>query len=128
MSASPGYHIVTDPLKGDWEQLTALQFFRSISYGEDIPKWVTVTGLEELLLYLDGNEETETIVFLNRLLTQTTSGSPIAVQFLIDGTVTKDNRVYVEPSSSPGTRLYVDAMFRDPPTQEGVNHYWSERA
>lgn len=128
MTASPGYHIVTDPLEGDWERLTALKFFRSISHGEDIPEWVTVTGLEELLLYLDDVEETETIAFLNNLLTQTKPGSPLAVQFVVDGTVTKDNRVYVKPSVSPDTRIYVDALFRDPPTQEGPEHYWSERA
>lgn len=128
MSASPGYHIVTDPLDGDWERCTALEFFRSISHGEDVPPWVTMTGLEEMLLYLDEDDTTETVAFLNRLLTQTKPGHPIAVQFLVDGTVTKDKRVYVKPSSNPDTRLYVDAMFRDQPTQEGPEHYWSERA
>lgn len=128
MTASPGYHIVNEPLDGDWERCTALVFFRSISHGEDIPERVTVTGLEELLLYLDADDRTETIAFLNRLLTQTTPGAPLAVQFLVDGTVTKDKRVYVQPVTNPDTRIYVDALFRDPPTQEGANHYWSERA
>lgn len=128
MSAKSGYHIVNEPLDGEWEQFTALEFFRRISHGDEIPEWVSITGLEDLLLYVEDEESTETISFLNRLLTETGPGSPLVVQFVVDGTVSKDNRVYVEPSSSPGTRVYVDSMFRDPPTQEGANHYWSERA
>lgn len=128
MTADPGYHIVNAPLDGDWESFTALQFFRRISHGDEIPEWVTVTGLEELLLYVDADDEAATMSMLNRLLTETGPSSPLAVQFVVDGTVSKDNRVYVEPSRNPEHRIYVDAMFRDPPTQEGPNHYWSERA
>jgi hypothetical protein len=128
MSADPGYHIVNAPLDGDWKSFTALQFFRRISQGKEIPEWVIVTGLEELLLYVDADDEAAAISMLNRLLTETGPSSPLAVQFVVDGTVSKDNRVYVEPSRNPEHRIYVDAMFRDPPTQEGANHYWSERA
>lgn len=128
MTAAPGYHIVNAPLDGDWERTTALQFFRQISQGAEIQEWMMVTGLEELLLYIEEGEKETSIAMLNRLLTQTGPSSPLAVQFIVDGKVSKDNRVYVEPSRNPERRIYVDAMFRDPPTQEGPNHYWSERA
>jgi hypothetical protein len=128
MTAAPGYHIVDGPLAGDWERTTALQFFRQISHGVEIQERMTVTGLEELLLYVEDDEKETSISMLNRLLTQTGPSSPLAVQFVVDGKVSKDNRVYVEPSRNPERRIYIDAMFRDPPTQEGPNHYWSERA
>lgn len=65
MTADPGYHIVNAPLDGDWASFTALQFFRRISHGNEIPEWVTVTGMEELLdalqefLYLDARDVVE---------------------------------------------------------------------
>lgn len=128
MSAPSGYHIVSDPLEGDWERYTTLEFFRSISHGEPIPEWVTVTGIEEFLLYLDDDDTTTSISFLNRLLTDTKPGKPLAVQFLVKGTVTEDEHVYIKPATSPDTRIYIDALFRDPPTREGPEHFYSERA
>lgn len=128
MSTRPGYHLVTAPLNGDWEQCTALEFFRQINDGEEIPEWVTVTGLDELLLHVDNSDRAEVIRFLNRLLTRTRPGSPLAVQFVLDGTLAKDERVYIEPAASPDTRLYIDALFRDQPEQQDANHFWSERA
>jgi hypothetical protein len=127
MSLKAGYNIVSEPIDSGLPAVSAVEFFRRLHHGADVPGWVTVRGLEDVLAHTAEQERDATLSYLNRLLGRATSGELIGVQFLVNGSVQKDTHVYITPNGSD-TRLYIDELFREQPTRLSSTHFHSGRA
>lgn len=127
MSLEAGFNIVSEPLDPSLPEVTAIEFFRRLHHGEEVPGWVTVRGLEDVLAHTISSERDQTLSYLNRLLGKAASGQLIGVQFLINGDVQKDTHVYISPQRSEA-RLYIDGLFREQPTRLSSTHFHSSRA
>lgn len=124
MPLQPGFNIVTEEMEKTDEELPALAFFRCLANDEDVPSRVTVTHLEDLLFYAPGEERTEIISNLRRLLRNTKSlTSMTAVQFLIDGRFMVDDRfrIRIEHSGS-ATHLTIGELFVEEPELRAPTH------
>ena len=117
MSLRPGYNIVTERVADTENELSALEFFRTIAADEDVESPVTVTRLEDLLYHVDEQERSEVLQSLRQTIRKSRSLSSMdAVQFVVKGRLVDDVefRVRIERTEG-GVYLDVGQMFVEEP-------------
>jgi hypothetical protein len=124
MSLRPGYNVVTDKVEDTESEYSALEFFRLLAHGENVPSRTTVVGLENLLYNTTERERDEAVGMLRDILRETQSlGSMNAIQFLVDGQIFHDDRfrIRIQRSGEP-VHLNVGEMFVEEPQRLNASH------
>jgi len=124
MALHQGYNIVTEPVADTSNELTALEFFRTLAADQPVECPVTVTGLDDLLYNATENSRSKIIRELQQVLRRTRSiQSMDAVQLYVDGTIVDDNafRIRIERSQG-GVYLNVGQLFVEEPKPVSATH------
>ena len=124
MTLHQGYNIVTDPVADTPNELTALEFFRSVAADNPVETPVTVTGLEDLLYNATEDSRAEIEKELRQTLRKTRSiRSMDAVQVQINGTIVDDNafRIRIERAEG-GIYLNIGQLFVEEPKPLSATH------
>ena len=115
---------MTEKVEDTESEYRALEFFRHLARGKDVPSRTTVVGLENLLYNTTETERDEAVGMLRDILRETQSlGSMNAIQFLVEGQIFHDDRfrIRIQRSGEP-VHLNVGEMFVEEPQRLNASH------
>jgi hypothetical protein len=118
MELKPGFNIVTEKIES-YEEMTILEFFRRICERKEIPRRITVTGLDTLLINSCG--ATEMVKFIFSLLKEGQNSKIVrpstVVQFIVNGNLVKDTRISLKTKDGniPLEGLFYGELTRQTP-------------
>lgn len=124
MSLQPGFNIVTKRVEATDRELPALAFLRRVAADEDVVAPVTVTGLEDLLYFVDEGDRDEALDVIRSTLRRSSSiPSEGVVQFLLDGEIVHDDRfrLRMEREGEP-IYLAIGELFVEEPQRLSPSH------
>ena len=124
MSLQPGYNIVTRRVEGTDREYRALEFLRRAAAAEGIVTPATVTGLEDLLYYVDEEDRDSAVDTLRTVLRRSNAiPTGAVVQVLLDGEIVHDDRFRLrfEREGEP-VYLAIGELFVEEPQRLSASH------